>query len=109
MNPDSLIVLALMGLIGQLVRVLLQIGEHGQPEPDQYWQLGAKLLLGIVGGWLAWELVNAPIEAVIEILPDFLASFLLISRVLAFSLGFVFPDIAENLIVVFTKWTNTDG
>jgi hypothetical protein len=92
-----------LGFGGQVLRVLFQIGMHGKPDPNEYWQMGAKLLMGFFGGWLAWELVNAPLEAVQAILPDFLAELVLISRVLAFALGFVFPDIGENLIRLFAK------
>ena len=108
--PTSLELLMILGLAGQVTRVLLQIGEHGLPETQgDYIKILAKLLTGIVGGWIAWELANAPLEAVQTLVPELLEAMLLMSRVLAFSLGFVFPDIAENIIAVYTVWTNRSG
>ena len=109
-GPTSLELLMLLGLAGQVTRVLLQIGEHGKPEnQSDYIKILAKLLTGLVGGWIAWELANAPLEAVQTLFPDLLEAMLLMSRVLAFALGFVFPDIAENIIAVYTVWTNRTG
>ena len=105
-GPTSLELLSMLGGLGQLVRVLLQVGRDGLPETQSdYIKILAKLLTGFVGGWIAWELANAPLEAVQTLFPELLEAMLTMSRVLSFSLGFVFPDIAENIIAVYTKWT----
>ena len=104
-GPTSLELLVALGLVGQIVRVLLQIGRDGLPKTQEDCiKILAKLLTGLIGGWIAWELANAPLEAVQTLFPDLLEAMLIMSRILAFSLGFVFPDVAENMIYIYTNW-----
>lgn len=100
----TLLILTTSGIIGQTSRILLQLLEYGIPPKEEAWKIWVKLTLGAVGGWITWEIVNSPIEAIIVLFPSFIAELTLISRLFAFTMGFTFPDILENLALILTKW-----
>jgi hypothetical protein len=97
----SFLLMMFAGLIGALSRQFVQWVRDknwpGQGDTPLFGTWWCELFIGLICGWIAWELTNAPIEAVKAVLPDFIAELDKMSRLLAWALGFVGPDVLENL------------
>ena len=95
----------IVGFVGSLGRSILQVANHGVPEEKEYVQHLAKWMLGVLGGYITWELTHAPVEAVQMVLPEWVPQLILLERLLALALGFFIPDVLENLMRFFIKYT----
>ena len=98
----KLIILILVGVVGATCRQFGQWIRDGHwPGKDSdtplYGVWWVELALGGVAGWIAWELTVAPVDAVTELFPDLAGALLKLSRIMAWALGFVFPDVMELL------------
>lgn len=98
----TLVLMIVAGLVGALTRVLIKWGSDGKwpgqdPETPLFGTWWVQLLLGCIAGWITWEI------------PNYLPDLPNLGRLGAWALGFVFPDVAENLAEVWSKFTNKGG
>lgn len=83
----TLLLMVVAGAAGALTRVLLQRFREGT-WPSSWW---VQLILGAIAGWLSWEI------------PNYLPDWTNLGRLGAWALGFVFPDVAENLAQIWSR------